>query len=86
MPILIGTPSDKGGRMVKVVCVLYDDPVGGHPRSYARDDIPKLERYPSGQTLPTPKAIDTSRANSSEPFRASWASANSSRAAGTALS
>ena len=44
--------------MVKVVCVLYDDPVGGHPRSYARDDIPKLERYPSGQTLPTPKAID----------------------------
>ena len=44
--------------MVKVVCVLYDDPVGGPPRSYARDDIPKLERYPSGQTLPTPKAID----------------------------
>ena len=44
--------------MVKVVCVLYDDPVDGHPRSYARDDIPKLERYPSGQTLPTPKAID----------------------------
>lgn len=72
--------------MVKVVCVLYDDPVGGHPRSYARDAIPKLERYPSGQTLPTPKAITSSRANSSEPSRASWASANSSRAAGTALS
>jgi formate dehydrogenase len=44
--------------MAKVVCVLYDDPVGGYPQSYARDDIPKLERYPDGQTLPTPEAID----------------------------
>ena len=44
--------------MAKVVCVLYDDPVGGYPRSYARDDIPRLERYPDGQTLPTPYAID----------------------------
>ena len=40
---------------MKVVCVLYDDPVGGHPKTYARDEIPKLERYPSGQTLPTPR-------------------------------
>jgi formate dehydrogenase len=44
--------------MAKVVCVLYDDPVNGYPKSYARDDIPKLDRYPNGQTLPTPKAID----------------------------
>jgi formate dehydrogenase len=44
--------------MAKVICVLYDDPVGGYPKSYARDDVPKLERYPDGQTLPTPKAID----------------------------
>jgi formate dehydrogenase len=44
--------------MAKVLCVLYDDPVVGYPTSYARDDIPKLEHYPSGQTLPTPKAID----------------------------
>ena len=44
--------------MAKVVCVLYDDPVDGYPKSYARDDIPKLEHYPGGQTLPTPKAID----------------------------
>ena len=44
--------------MAKVVCVLYDDPVDGYPKSYARDDIPKLDRYPGGQTLPTPKAID----------------------------
>ena len=28
------------------------------PKTYARDDIPKLDRYPDGQTLPTPKAID----------------------------
>lgn len=44
--------------MAKVVCVLYDDPVDGYPTSYARDDLPKIERYPDGQTLPTPKAID----------------------------
>jgi formate dehydrogenase len=44
--------------MAKVLCVLYDDPVDGYPKSYARDDLPKLERYPGGQTLPTPKAID----------------------------
>ncbi|MFE0754662.1 NAD-dependent formate dehydrogenase [Inquilinus sp. NPDC058860] len=44
--------------MAKIVCVLYDDPVTGTPTSYARDDLPKLERYPGGQTLPTPKAID----------------------------
>ncbi|MGH8480074.1 MAG: NAD-dependent formate dehydrogenase, partial [Gammaproteobacteria bacterium] len=44
--------------MAKVVCVLYDDPVTGYPESYARDDVPKLERYPDGQSLPSPKDID----------------------------
>jgi formate dehydrogenase len=44
--------------MAKVLCVLYDDPVGGYPKSYARDDIPKLEHYPDGQKLPTPQKID----------------------------
>jgi formate dehydrogenase len=44
--------------MAKVVCVLYDDPVDGYPTSYARNGLPKLQRYPGGQTLPTPKAID----------------------------
>jgi formate dehydrogenase len=44
--------------MAKVLCVLYDDPVGGYPQSYARDAIPKIERYPGGQTAPTPKEID----------------------------
>ncbi len=44
--------------MAKVVCVLYDDPVDGYPKSYAREGVPRLTRYPDGQTLPTPKAID----------------------------
>jgi formate dehydrogenase len=44
--------------MAKVLCVLYDDPVGGHPTSYARDDIPRIERYPGGQTVPNPQQID----------------------------
>src|SRR3990170_2998398 len=44
--------------MAKVVCVLYDDPVDGYPKTYARDDIPKITKYPDGQTTPTPSAID----------------------------
>jgi len=48
--------------MAKVLCVLYDDPVGGYPRPYARDDIPKVERYPDGRTVPTPNAWETAHA------------------------
>lgn len=44
--------------MAKVLCVLYDDPVDGYPPSYAREDIPRIERYPGGQTVPTPHTID----------------------------
>ena len=44
--------------MAKIVCVLYDDPIDGYPTSYARDDVPKIEVYPGGQTAPTPSAID----------------------------
>jgi formate dehydrogenase len=44
--------------MAKVLCVLYDDPVDGYPKEYARDDIPKITKYPDGQTAPTPKAVD----------------------------
>jgi formate dehydrogenase len=44
--------------MAKIVCVLYDDPVSGYPTTYARDGLPKLQRYPDGQSLPTPSAID----------------------------
>jgi formate dehydrogenase len=44
--------------MATVLCVLYDDPVDGYPPKYARDEIPTIERYPDGQTTPTPKQID----------------------------
>jgi formate dehydrogenase len=44
--------------VAKVLCVLYDDPVDGYPPEYARDDIPTIERYPGGQSTPTPEAID----------------------------
>src|SRR3954468_1082735 len=44
--------------MGKILCVLYADPHGGMPASYPRDDLPRIERYPDGQSLPTPKAID----------------------------
>ncbi|WP_028217369.1 NAD-dependent formate dehydrogenase [Paraburkholderia oxyphila] len=44
--------------MAKVLCVLYDDPVNGMPRRYARDTVPTIARYPDGQTAPTPNAID----------------------------
>ncbi len=42
----------------KIVCVLYDDPVGGYPPQYARQGIPVLAAYPGGQTMPSPAAID----------------------------
>ena len=44
-----GTPmpekAERMARMAKVLCVLYDDPVDGYPPSYARDEIPSIERY-----------------------------------------
>jgi formate dehydrogenase len=44
--------------MAKVLCVLYEDPVDGVPTSYARDNIPALQHYPDGQSLPAPTEID----------------------------
>jgi formate dehydrogenase len=44
--------------MAKIICVLYDDPIDGYPKSYSRDTIPQITVYPDGQTAPTPKAID----------------------------
>ena len=43
---------------MKVLCVLYDDPKTGMPEKYARDDLPKIDKYPDGMTLPSPKGID----------------------------
>ena len=44
--------------MAKILCVLYDNPKGGYPATYARDDLPKIEHYPDGQSLPSPSAVD----------------------------
>ena len=44
--------------MAKIVCVLYEDPITGYPPAYAREDLPKIDHYPGGQTVPTPKALD----------------------------
>lgn len=45
-------------EVAKVVCVLYEDPVDGYPKGYPRDEIPRIESYPGGQTVPSPDAID----------------------------
>jgi len=44
--------------MAKILCVLYEDPITGYPRTYARADIPHIDSYPGGQTTPTPRSID----------------------------
>ena len=43
---------------MKILCVLYDDPKGGMPKSYPLSDLPKLDKYPDGMSLPTPKGRD----------------------------
>ena len=40
---------------MKILCILYDDPKGGMPKSYPVKELPKLEKYPDGMMLPTPK-------------------------------
>jgi hypothetical protein len=44
--------------MAKVLLVLYPDPVSGYPPVYARDSVPVVQRYPGGQSLPSPSGID----------------------------
>ena len=43
---------------MKILCVLYDDPKKGMPKSYPLSNLPKLDKYPDGMTLPSPKGID----------------------------
>ena len=43
---------------MKILCVLYDDPKNGMPSSYPLKELPKLEKYPDGMTLPSPKGRD----------------------------
>lgn len=49
---------EQDNKRLKVLCVLYDDPVDGYPPQYARDSIPDIKQYPTGQTTPTPENID----------------------------
>ncbi|BCB76807.1 NAD-dependent formate dehydrogenase [Phytohabitans flavus] len=44
--------------MAKILCVLYDDPVTGYPTSYPRDEVPRVDHYPGGQTVPSPEKLD----------------------------
>ena len=43
---------------MKILCILYDDPKDGMPSSYPVKELPKLEKYPDGMTLPSPKGRD----------------------------
>ena len=43
---------------MKILCVLYDDPTGGMPTSYPLKDLPMIDKYPDGMTLPSPKGRD----------------------------
>ena len=43
---------------MKVLLVLYDDPKGGMPESYPLSDLPKIDKYPDGMTLPSPQGRD----------------------------
>ena len=70
--------------VAKVLCVLYDDPVDGYPKSYARDGIPQITSYPGGQTAPTPQAVDFTPGSCSAACPGSSGCAGSLKAPGTA--
>lgn len=42
--------------MVKVLCVLYEDPT--NPSTEAPRRLPEIKSYPGGQTTPTPTTVD----------------------------
>ena len=44
----------------KVVMALYEDPQAGYPPPSLRGDLPEIQKYPDGQTLPSPEAVDFS--------------------------
>ena len=52
--------------MAKILCVLYDDPIGGYPKSYARDGIPEnrpLSRRSIGCRRPEAYRFQAGRAS-----------------------
>ena len=59
--------------MAKVVCVLYDDPVDGYPKSYARDGLPQARH-----AIPAAKRCRLRRPSTFTPGSCSAASPASS--------
>ena len=57
---------------MKILCILYDDPKGGMPKSYPLSKLPKIEKYPDGMTLPSPKGRDLVQVNYLDVFRVNW--------------
>ena len=43
---------------MKILCVLYDDPTKGMPDKYALSNLPKIQKYPDGMSLPSPSGRD----------------------------
>ncbi len=43
---------------MKILCILYDDPINGMPKNYPLEDLPKIDKYPDGMTLPSPQGRD----------------------------
>ena len=70
--------------MAKILAVLYPDPVDGYPKTYARDDVPKIDHYPDGQTVPDAQ-IDRlqTRAVAGQRFRRARVCASISKARAT---
>ena len=56
---------------MKVLCVLYDDPVDGYPKAYARDEVPRLEHYRMVKLYRRRTPSTLSPASCSAAFRAS---------------
>jgi formate dehydrogenase len=69
--------------MTKLICVLYDDPVGGYRPSYARDSVPTIEQYHGGQNTLSPEDIAFTPGELLAAYRASSGCASSSKDAGT---
>jgi hypothetical protein len=72
--------------MATIICVLYDDPRDGYPTSYARAELPAVERYYDGTTTPTPERIDFTPGELLGSVSASWGSGGSWRSGDTGWS
>ena len=44
--------------MTKILCALYDDPIGRLSQILRAGWHSKIDHYPGGQSAPTPKPID----------------------------